>query len=57
MWRRPLQLAALTMIGLIAALLGTGVWRVLSWICLAIPLAAGMRCLFARPEARKIPGP
>jgi hypothetical protein len=56
-WRRPLQLAALTTIGLIAALLGTGVWRVLSWICLAIPLAAGMRYLFARPEARKIPGP
>ena len=54
-WRRPLQLAGLTMIGLIAALLGTAPWRVLSWICLGVPLAVTLRYFFARAQTRKIP--
>jgi hypothetical protein len=38
-WTIPLLLAALIVFGLLAALLGTGVWHVLAWIALAIPVA------------------
>lgn len=37
-WRMPLVLGALTLFGLLAALLGTGIWHVLSWIAIAVPL-------------------
>lgn len=38
-WRWPVVLAGLTIFGLLSALLGQGgVWWVLSWIALAIPL-------------------
>ena len=48
-----LQLAVLTTIGLTAALLGTGASRILCWICLAVPLSAGLRYLFARMGVEK----
>lgn len=38
-WAAPLALAALTLFGLLAALLGTGTWHVLAWIALTIPVA------------------
>lgn len=39
-WRWPLVLAALSLFGLLSALLGQGgVWWVLSWLSLATPLA------------------
>ena len=39
-WRWPLLLGLLTVVGLVSALLGEGgVWWGLSWIALAIPLA------------------
>ena len=34
-WRAPIVLAVLTIFGLLAALLGTGVWHWLSWLALA----------------------
>ena len=34
-----LAIAVITIYGLISALLGDGVWDVLSWVALAIPLA------------------
>lgn len=37
-WGIPLILAAITLFGLLAALLGTGVWYILSWIALIIPI-------------------
>lgn len=37
-WRMPILLGALTLFGLLAALLGTGIWHVLSWIAIAAPL-------------------
>ena len=38
-WRWPMVLAALTVFGLLSALLGQGgVWWALSWIALSIPL-------------------
>jgi len=35
----PIVLAALSALGLVSALLGDGVWDVLSWITLWIPVA------------------
>jgi hypothetical protein len=37
-WRIPVLLSLLTIIGLLSALLGTGPWRVFSWIVLSIPV-------------------
>jgi hypothetical protein len=46
-WTIPLLLAALTLFGLLSALLGTGVWHALGWLALAVPVmvvaAAGLR--------------
>ena len=45
-WRWPLLLAALTIFGLLSALLGEeGVWRVLSWLALATPLVVIAVCM------------
>ena len=38
-WAAPLFIAFFTTGGLLAALLGDGVWNVFSWIALAIPVA------------------
>jgi hypothetical protein len=38
-WRRPALLALLSLFGLIAALLADGVWDLLSWAALAVPVA------------------
>ncbi len=39
-WRWPVFLAALTVFGLLSALLGQGgMWWVMSWVALATPLA------------------
>ena len=37
-WRIPLLLGAVTLFGLLAALLGTGYWYYLSWLSMATPL-------------------
>ena len=48
-WRWPLLLAVLTLVGLVSALLGEGgVWWGLSWIALAIPLAVMAFCVVRR---------
>lgn len=38
LWGWPLLLAALIMFGLLAALIGTGLWHWLSWIALTVPV-------------------
>lgn len=43
LWRMPIILAALTIFGLLAALLGTGVWHWLSWLTLATVPAVSAR--------------
>jgi hypothetical protein len=49
LWGWPLALAALSIFGLLAALLGQGgIWWVLSWIALATPLALILRHCLAR---------
>lgn len=42
-WGAPIAIGAITTVGLIAALLGSGAWNALSWLCLAVPLWAGLR--------------
>jgi hypothetical protein len=37
-WGMPLFLACLSALGLISALMGDGMWDMLSWIALAAPL-------------------
>lgn len=36
LWGKPILLAAATLIGLLCALLGDGLWDFVSWICLGI---------------------
>ena len=40
-WRAPLLLGVLTTIGLISALLGDGVWDLISSVALGAPVAVG----------------
>ena len=40
LWGAPLAMGLLTMVGLIAALLGNGVWDGVSAVALGIPVAA-----------------
>ncbi len=45
-WRWPVLLSALSLFGLLSALLGQGgIWWVLSWIALATPLIVIVGCL------------
>ncbi|UHL63874.1 hypothetical protein LSG25_17860 [Paralcaligenes sp. KSB-10] len=38
-WAAPVLLGVLTLFGLLAALLGTGLWHWAAWLALAIPVA------------------
>jgi hypothetical protein len=44
----PLLLGILTTIGLIAALVGDGIWDGVSWLTLAVPVAICAWCLAIR---------
>lgn len=37
-YRIPLALSAIIAVGLLSALLGDGLWDVISWVLLAVPL-------------------
>jgi amino acid transporter len=50
----PLILAAITGVGLVAALTGDGIWDMLSWIALGIPLAT-LIVFVSRPSRRSRP--
>jgi hypothetical protein len=43
LWAAPLALGILTVIGLLSALLGDGVWDALSALTLGAPVAVGLR--------------
>jgi hypothetical protein len=46
-WRWPLLVAVLTLFGLLSALLGQGgIWWILSWIALGVPLVLIAACAF-----------
>ncbi|MBX3479339.1 MAG: hypothetical protein KF842_02995 [Caulobacter sp.] len=44
----PILLALVSLIGLVAALIGDGAWDGLSWLCLAAPLAVLVWVLLTR---------
>jgi len=41
-WAMPVLLAILTLVGLVAALLGDGVWDLVSSVTLGAPVAVGL---------------
>jgi hypothetical protein len=42
-WRWPLWIGIASLVGLVSALLGDGIWDLLSWVTLALPvLIAGL---------------
>lgn len=41
LWRVPILLGALTLVGLLSALIGDDAWDALSWITLGIPIVVG----------------
>ncbi|GAB3330736.1 hypothetical protein GCM10027299_35880 [Larkinella ripae] len=51
-WSVPLVLGGLSLIGLIAALVGDGFMDLLSWLTLGIPLAVIARFVY-RPRVRR----
>jgi hypothetical protein len=51
LWGAPVALGILTVIGLLSALLGDGMWDALSAITLGAPVAVGLRYwLWPRPQ-------
>ena len=51
-YRIPLMIAVLSAVGLTSALLGDGMWDVLSWLALAVPVAlAAMHWRRSRAKA------
>lgn len=42
-WGIPTLLGLLTVFGLLAALLGTGIWHGLAWLSLAVPILVAAR--------------
>lgn len=51
-WKVPLLLALVTIAGLLSALLGTGVWRVLSWIMLGVPVIVIIKFALKRKKLK-----
>jgi hypothetical protein len=52
----PLLLGILTTVGLVAALVGDGIWDGLSWVTLGVPIVVTLYCLAVskkRHEARE----
>lgn len=49
-YRWPLLSAVIIMAGLLSALLGDGIWNVLSWLLLAIPLFVIAGYVFRRRD-------
>jgi len=52
-WAVPVLLALLTVIGLVAALLGDGAWDLVSALALGAPVAVGARYAFRRTPAQR----
>lgn len=54
-FRTPLWIGLLSMVGLIGALVGDGWWDALSWLALAVPLWVVYRKLARAPDDCKLP--
>lgn len=51
-WGAPIALGLLTCFGLLAALLGIGLWHWSAWLALSIPLITGVRFWIAPRRAQ-----
>ena len=51
-WGIPIVLGLLTIVGLLVALVGDGVWDLVSVAALAVPVGVGAWCAFRRPQRR-----
>lgn len=49
-WRMPVALGVLTIVGLVGALFGDGVWDLLAAAALAVPVAVGGWYALRRPR-------
>lgn len=52
-WGAPILLTVLTLFGLIAALVGSGIWHGLAWLALTVPVAVCIGFGWPRPEKKK----
>ncbi len=53
-WTHPIWLGVISLFGLLSALLGTGLWYLLSWIALAIPIVIIIwKVYWPKPVAKK----
>ncbi len=52
-WAMPILLAVLTIVGLVAALLGDGVWDLVSAVTLGAPVAVALWYGLRRTPARR----
>lgn len=52
-WGAPLTLGVVSAIGLVSALLADGLWDVLSWTALAVPVAVSVWGLW-RPQSSAV---
>ncbi|WP_316788303.1 hypothetical protein [Pedobacter frigoris] len=43
LWGIPVLLAVVTIIGLLLAIMGLGIWHIFSWVALAIPVYVMIR--------------
>jgi uncharacterized membrane protein YuzA (DUF378 family) len=50
LWGTPVLLGILSLAGLIAALVGDGIWDIVSWIALGIPVIVMIKYYF-KPSA------
>lgn len=52
LWGAPILLGILTLIGLLSALLGDGIWDVLSALTLGIPVVVIIWCFFKKSKTQ-----
>ncbi len=52
LWGAPILLGILTLIGLLSALLGDGMWDVLSALTLGIPVVVTIWCFFKKSKTQ-----
>jgi hypothetical protein len=50
-YRMPMMLGFVTVVGLLSALLGDGIWDSFSWVLLGVPLVTCVFFLFRRRES------
>ena len=52
-WTMPVIIGALSVLGLLAALVADGVWDVVSWLALGIPMGVGLWFSLTSPSNRR----